>query len=170
MTIAVCPVCADEIVRISGEENSEYLIIGSVPSDDESHYHKPFTGGTGQIFRRELFKHLNLDLAECRTAYLWYHANNKNLDCLEVSMELIEPEWKGKKYIILVGAQAVTQFSSLSVDKTNGLEITEYIAPEFLSDGARVFALVNPGTVFMRGVGELRFGLKSIKRTIDDNN
>lgn len=170
MTSPVCPVCSDEVVRMSGDVQSEYMIIGSVPSDEEIKYHKPFTGGTGQIFRRELFRHADIDLSTCRTALLWYHANNKNDDCLSISTEMIMEELPTKKVIILVGAQAVSYFTDLSVDKVNGLEITEYtklgdekyINPDF----SRIFALVNPGTVFLRGVGELRFGLRAIKKEI----
>lgn len=164
----VCPVCAEEVVKIVGDEDAEILIIGSVPNEDELHYHKPFSGGTGTIFRRELFRNADIDIATCRLAMLWYHADNKNKDCLEVSMELLEQEMRNKKVIILIGTQVVKQYTALSADKVSGLEITEYMAPELLSNGARVFALVNPNTVFMRGVGELRFGLKSIKRRIEE--
>lgn len=166
--MTVCPVCANEIVRITGDKDAKILVVGSIPNDDELHYHKPFSGGTGTIFRRELFKNADIDIATCRLAMLWYHENNKNSSCLSVSMEQLEQEFRGKKYIILVGAQAVTQYTGLSVDKVSGLDVTEYVAPELLSTDARVVALVNPSTVFMRGVGELRFGLSSIKRIIEN--
>lgn len=170
--MTVCPVCAEEIVRIVGDEQADILLIGSVPNEEELKYHKPFSGGTGQIFRRELFRNADIEINSCRLALLWYHENNKNDDCLEVSAELVIQEMIGRKYIILIGAQAVTYFTDLSVDKVNGLEITEAVRisdTEYInSNQSRVFALVNPSSIFARSVGELRFGLKAIKKGIED--
>lgn len=172
MITQYCPVCADEVtVRITGDERSDILIVGSIPNDEEMKYHKPFSGATGHIFRRELFRNADIDMSFCRLAMLWYHANNKNDNCLSVSAELVTQEMIGRKFIILVGAAAVSYFTSLSVDKVNGLEITECVRindTEYLnSNESRCFALVSPGTVFNRGVGELRFGMKNIKSLME---
>lgn len=169
---AACPVCTAETVRIVGDEQADILLIGSIPNDEELKYHKLFSGATGQIFRRELFRNADIEINSCRLALLWYHENNKNDDCLAVSAEMVIQEMIGRKYIILIGAQAVNYFTvGLSVDKINGLEITEavkisetdYINP----NQSKVWALVNPSSIFARGIGELRFGLQSIKRGME---
>lgn len=171
--MTVCPVCASEIVRITGDEQADILLIGSVPNEEELKYHKPFSGGTGQIFRRELFRNADIELNSCRLALLWYHENNKNDDCLSVSADLVTQEMIGRKYIILIGAQTVNYYTTgLSVDKVNGLEITEAVRisdTEYINPNqSRVFALVNPSSIFARGVGELRFGLRAIKKGIEN--
>lgn len=170
--MTVCPVCSNEVVKVSGDKDAEIIIVGSIPDDEELQYHKPFSGRIGRIFRRELFKHADIDISFCRLAMLWYHANNKNKNCLLVSAEVVLDEMIGRKYIILVGAAAVSHFTDLSVDKINGLEITEGVRisdTQYLnSNESRAFALVSPSTVFNRGVGELRFGLQNIKKLMEE--
>jgi len=162
-----CPSCFDEIVSTIGPEDAEILIIGSQPSDDDLEFHKPFQGRTGRIFRKELRSNADISLSECRQTLLWFHAENKNPSCLDVSMQLLEQEMRGKKYIILVGAQAVKTYAGHGVDQVNGLEVTEYVAPELLSPDAKVIALTNPSIVFVRGIGELKFGLEQIKKVME---
>lgn len=174
MTQQYCPSCAEEVpMRIVGDARSDYLFVGSIPDDEELKYHKPFSGGAGHIFRRELFKITDVDLSFSRLAMLWYHAPNKNENCLSVSASLVVEEMIGRKYIILVGAAAVKYFTDLSVDKVNGLEVTECVKlneTEYLNTNqSRAFALVNPSTVFNRGVGELRFGLQNIRKLIEND-
>lgn len=173
MTLQLCPSCAEEVpMRIVGDAKSDYLFVGSIPDDEELKYHKPFSGSSGHIFRRELFKATDIDLSFSRLAMLWYHANNKNENCLSVSASLVIEEMIGRRYIILVGAAAVKHFTDLAVDKVSGLEITECVKlndTEYLnSNQSRAFALVSPSTVFMRGVGELRFGLQNIRKLIEE--
>lgn len=162
----VCPVCAEKVILADGEEESEILLIGSAPTDDEVYYGRPFVGNTIRIFRKELIKLAKIDLGSTRQVLVECHDKMKKDDCRAVSLSLVEKELKNKKYIILVGAEAVRTFTGLSVQDVNGMDVTDeaYEYQEELLEqypGIKFFAITSPQTVF-KSLGEFRFGLSQL--------
>ena len=158
-----CPVCTEPIILPYGDKDSEILFIGSEPTDDEVKYKRPFTGTVISIFKKELFRSAKLDLLSTRQVLLGIHQKMKK-DCYKVSSSIVEEELKGKKKIILVGADAVMFFSGLSIDNVNGLDITDevfsYTSLEIPED-AEFYALCTPNMVY-RSLGEFRFGINGL--------
>lgn len=177
-----CPVCSQEIIGAFGDEESDILLIGSIPDDEELKYHRMFTGQVSHIYKKELFHNAGIDLPSTRQVPLWFHDKSKNPDCLDVSVSLVAEEMKGKKFIILVGAEAVTYFTGLSIDNVNGLDVTDEVRMIFDTDSAdseepdvfqlteemRFFAITSPKTVF-RSLGEFRFGLQQLGKWLKEN-
>lgn len=166
-----CPVCSEKVVLPGGNKDSNILIIASVPGDDEINFGKPFVGFNGRIFKSELYKEAGLDLASIRQVYLWFHkkgTKKQSKDCLLVSLEQVSKEIGGKDLVILVGADAVTHFTGLSVDDVNGFDVTNDVEGDYHDWGnTRFFALCNPNSAYIT-VGELRFGLKKLKEWIEE--
>jgi len=157
-----CPVCSDPVIVPFGDTDSDILIVGSVPSDDELESGRGFSDPVFSILKKDLFKAAGIDMNAVRKGYVWFHGKQSRKGCLEVSSSLVIEELKGKKVVVLVGADAVSFFSDLSVEDTNGLDVTDEVASRFdIDEGARFFALCSPTNVY-RYVGEYRFGLSKL--------
>ena len=163
-----CPICKEELLRDYGELESNIILVGSAPSDEELHYHKMFTGAVGQILRREMYKWAGLELTDCHITSVYFHEKKKKKDkeCLDLSSQMCLEKIKGKNFIVLIGAHAVTWATGLSIDDVNGLDVTRDLTIEHNPYTQRFFALVNPSSTFSSGLGELRFGLKNLKEWI----
>ena len=92
-------------------------------------------------------------------------------------MSLVMKEIEGKKVVVLVGADAVREFTGLSVQDTNGLDVTEEVGDYFGDDvpdllkilhGVKFFSVSSPQTVF-KALGETRFGLTQLGKWMVDN-
>lgn len=166
-----CPVCAERVIGAHGDTDSEILLVGSAPSEDEIYFNRPFTGPTINIFRKELHKNAKIDLSQTRQILAHYHDKLKKADCVAVSMSLVMKEIEGKKVVVLVGADAVREFTGLSVQDTNGLCVTDEVR-KFMEDeklhGVKFFSISSPQTVF-RSLGEFRFGLIQLGKWMVDN-
>lgn len=162
-----CPCCASPVVPAFGDSDSEILFIGGEPSDGELETLRPFSDSTAAIFRKELFKHAKVDLSSVRQVLLWYHAPSKNKDCFTVSLDMVMKEMHNKKFIVLIGADAVSHFTGLSIDNVNGLDVTECIDVE--NKDVKFFAISTP-TLLFRSLGEFRFGLSQLGVWLQENN
>lgn len=158
----LCPVCAKNAVGCSGESNSSILIVLSHPDWADVMYGYPFavdkrTNKTtsGFVMRTECFKQ-GFDLNSARCCCLWLHDDMTNEQCFEVGKDMVLEEAKGRKAILLVGAQAVRYFTGYSVEDVNGLSVTSG-----LLSCPIIYPLVSPASVLIKGagVGEIRFGL-----------
>lgn len=74
---------------------------------------------------------------------------------------------EGKKYIILVGGDAVSYFTGISVDHANGFDISELSFPFEDMQNKKVFAMVSPNTLF-RAYGEVRFACEKLKEFLNE--
>ncbi len=163
MSRQVCPVCALPIIHASGFEDSPILIVGSSPTDEEQHYMKSFCGVSSRPFKRELFKTTGIDINACRVMLAWFHekpTGKKKSDCIRACYDYVQSQISGRKLVILVGADAVTMLTGLSINDVNGFDVTEHIIEP--KENVRYFALVNYTSMF-RSIGEMRFGLKKLK-------
>ncbi len=157
----VCSVCGKDGVYGRGPKDSDRLIILSHPDWADVLTGIPFsivpkktTGG--YVMQREM-RRFGLELADFRTVCLWPHEDTKDSRCLTTQEQLVLAEAKGKRVILLVGAQAVMHFTGYKVSDVNGLPLESGVL------GAPIiYPLVNPSSVLVagQGVGEIRFGLK----------
>ena len=168
-----CPVCNAETIAAYGDKESDILLVGSSPSEDEVKYGRPFVGSTIQIFKKEMFKNAHIDLSSCRQVFAEFHDKLKKKDCLLISLSKVEKEFAEKKFVILVGSSAVTAFTGLSILNVNGFEVTDEVM-EYQSDligdkypDLLFFAISSPQTVF-KSLGETRFGLQNLGKWIEE--
>jgi hypothetical protein len=158
-----------------GDSESNIILVGSAPSEEEVHYLKMFYGATGQVFRREMLKYAGLEISDCLVTSLFVHSKAKRKAdprCALLGEEMCLEKIATKKYVVLIGADAVRWATGLSVDDVNGFDVTSDL---ILSSETIVFlvdtkfrALVNPSSTWSSGLGELRFGLKQMKGWLED--
>jgi len=159
-----CPVCKTEnTVPPYGNKQSKILLIGEFPGEDEVKKGIPFVGATGQLLRQEL-AYIGIDLQSLRRGNLWFHAPNKNNDCLKHGVEVIIKEAIGKKLILLIGSDAVKFFTGEKISEVNGL-----VVPSDYFSGV-VMACIQPASIFQpKGtIGELRFALNNFNNKIEE--
>ncbi len=156
----LCPVCGNTGVYDRGPKNSERLIILSHPDWADVMYSLPFsivpkkmTGG--YVMQREM-RRVGLELSEFRTVCLWPHEEQTDNRCMEQQEKLVLEEAKGKRAILLVGAQAVAHFTGYKVSDVNGLPLESGVLSAPI-----IYPLVSPSSVLVagQGLGEIRFGL-----------
>lgn len=162
-----CPVCSKVAIGPRGPASSPNLIILSHPDWADIVHSAPFsidakksTGGL--VMSREMIK-AGLDLTTFRVVCLWPHEDMDDEECMKVNLELVLAEAKGKKSILLVGAQAVTYFTQYSVNDVNGLPVDSHILSCPI-----IYPLVNPNSVLISGagIGEFRFGITEYANTL----
>lgn len=156
MTKPICPICEGVAVPARGPVDSEILVIGEFPGEQEMLSGKPFVGGAGAVLRQE-FNNNNIDLGDFRLTNLWVHPPNDNEDCLKFGMGLIKDEAKGKKVILLIGSDTVSRFTDYNVSDVSGLAVES----EFFKKADLVMAMYNPAIVFHKAVGEIRLAVKN---------
>lgn len=150
-----CPICnTEDCVLPIGPENSPVLIIGSFPGDEELKEGKPMVGKNGGILKAELSKN-KISMRLIRITNLWLHKPNENAGCLAHCAKQAIHEARGKKAILLVGADAVKYFCSCSVEDYNGLQLKS----DYLSAPV-IMGCVQPVSVFHGGSGELQLAIK----------
>jgi hypothetical protein len=127
-----------------------------------------FYGATGQIFRREFNKCVGIELSDCHITSLYIHDKPKkkaDQRCIALGEDMCLEKITLKKYVVLIGADAVRWATGLSIDDVNGFDVTsDLISPlEYYKDSVKFRALVNPSSTWSSGLGELRFGLRQMK-------
>jgi len=169
--MSICPYCSETGLKDWGDLESEILLVGSAPSDEELHYSKMFYGATGQIFRREFNKCVGIELSDCHITSLYIHDKPKkkaDQRCIALGEDMCLEKITLKKYVVLIGADAVRWATGLSIDDVNGFDVTSDLIlssetiEAFLVD-TKFRALVNPSSTWSSGLGELRFGLRQMK-------
>lgn len=156
----LCSACGNAGVYGRGPKTSDKLIILSHPDWADVMYSLPFsivpkkmTGG--YVMQREM-RHAGLELNDFRTVCLWPHEEMTDSRCMEAQEKLVLEEAKGKRAILLVGAQAVSHFTGYKVTDVNGLPLGSGVLSAPI-----LYPLVSPSAVLVpgQGVGEIRFGL-----------
>lgn len=163
-----CPACKTSgIVPPYGINESPILIVGDSPGDDEISSGRPFSGATGRVLKSEL-RFLGLRLRDFRVMNMWQHkANKKQPECFEIGVQAVLEEAKGRKMIVLVGADTVKYFTGEKVSDWNGLFCPSKIL------GQDVFVMIQPTVVFHKNLGEVRFAVqqfaKHAKKLLEEN-
>jgi uracil-DNA glycosylase len=155
-----CPSCNKELILPTGFEEFHILIVGNEPGDEG----KPFDGNTLRILFAELGK-LGIDLNSCRKTNYWMHSKNSNANCRKFMEAQLSKEAKGKKAILLMGAEPVNFFTAgkYGVKEVTSLRIeseTSFSAPV-------IMASVSPSEAFRKGIGELRLALKRFANALE---
>ena len=154
----LCP-CGKELILPGGRLNSKWLIVGEFPGKEELEKGKPFVGGTGKVFRREL-RLLGYDLNEFRITNIWMHEQTDDKICRDFGIEQVLKEAQGREIVLLVGSDAVKAFTDYDVSDVNGLLVA---SPYF----TKAMAMYNPAIVFHEPVGEIRFALQNFIKEIE---
>lgn len=158
-----CPICGtDDCVPAAGKEDSPVLILGAFPGNEELKYGKPMVGRNGTVLAEE-FRRANISISQCRITNLWGHAPNENAGCLAHWAKLATKEAKGRKGILIVGAEAVKYFCNCSVEKYNGL----LVKSPFLSCPI-IMPMIQPVNVFAGGLGEVRLTIQKFARLVEE--
>lgn len=169
--MSICPYCNETGLKDWGDTSSNIILVGSAPSEEELHYLKMFYGATGQIFRREMYRYAGLEISDCHITSLFIHGKAKRKAdprCAQLGEELCLEKIPTKKFVVLVGADAVRWATGLSIDDVNGLDVTYEVIPplEEFKDAMTFFAMVNPSSTWSSGLGELRFSLNNLKNLL----
>lgn len=158
----ICPVCgSDDCVPPYYGTNSDVLLIGEFPGEDEVVRGKPLVGPTGRLLESEL-RYLGLSLRSYRLCNLWQHPPNKNDKCLEHGAKVVLEEAKEKKLVVLIGSDTVKFFTGESVSEWNGL-----LVESAMLDNPYIMAMIQPASAFRSSLGEVRFGLKQFKYYVE---
>jgi uracil-DNA glycosylase family 4 len=163
-----CPICGkDGIVPAWGNKKSPILIIGAYPGDDEILKGRPFVGGTGELFRKEL-AYVGIDMYRLRLCNLWQHKAWKNqkhkyyFECLKDGAEKTIAEAKGKQAILLVGASTVKYFVGMPVSDVAGLQVkSDYLSAPI------IMAMHNPAQAFHGAIGEVRLSIQKFAKLVN---
>lgn len=167
--MSICPYCAETGLKDWGDLESSILLVGSAPSEEELHYSKMFYGATGQIFRREINKYGGVELSDCHITSLYVHDKPKkkaDQRCIKLGEDMCLEKIATKKFVVLIGADAVRWATGLSVDDVNGFDVTTdlLLSSQFYDDHTKFFAMVNPSSTWSSGLGEMRFALKNMRQ------
>jgi len=160
-----CSICgSSQVVPPVGNLKSPVLIVGKYPGTEEIKEGIPMVGPMGNILKQELFV-LGMDLKQTRRMNLWQHPPNNNPDCYQHGVDTVLMESKGRKAILLLGDDVVSQFlPGKSVMSIAGLVME---SPFFT---APVVASPNPAIVFQKSgkVGEVRFSLHQFVKLVSE--
>lgn len=162
--MSICPACGEEGVSPRGNKNSKYLLVFLKPAVAPAvRSYKDKVVGI-DVLRKELAK-VGLDLAEFRMAWLYLHEPGKNDNCYIAGRDIVLEEAKGKRAVILVGAEATEEFCGLSASDVYGLQVE---SPSL--SAPIVFVIPKPEGVFVKGagMGELRLSIEKLGRLIND--
>ena len=158
-----CPICnSEDCVPPGGDPSSKILIIGAFPGDEEIKLGKPMVGRNGTVLGDEL-RRCNQDLKSMRITNLWQHKPNENAGCLVHWGKQAIMEAKGRKAILLIGAETVKYFCGCSVEAYNGL----LVKSDYLS-AAIIMACIQPVNVFKGGLGEFRLSIQKFSALIEE--
>lgn len=139
------------------------LWLASRPTDEEYQYGRLIAGETGEVIRKEFLALAKIDPLTFSRASLWLHPINLKNErgCFDVGLDTVLSFASDKRIIILVGADAVSHFTSLKVSDVTGLEVTSEC--NLFPKAQHVFAMMSPGIAFSKGIGEVRFAINNIK-------
>jgi uracil-DNA glycosylase family 4 len=159
-----CPACGNkQLVIAHGSRQSNILIVGEFPGEEELKQSIPMVGAMGRVLRQEL-AYLKFDLQSARRTNLWRHAPNKNANCLLDGMQEVIKEAKNKQAILLLGDEVVKVFVGKAVTKVTGLNVKSnyFSAPV-------IVCCSNPAIVFHgKGVGEVRLALSKFMNLVKE--
>lgn len=155
--IKMCELCHKHYLVVpAGPPDSPVLLVGSAPGDEEMEALKPWMGPAGKALRSE-FERVGLDIDDFRQTYLWLHPKDKECKVF-YHRERLDVEMKGRKFIVLFGADVVKNVLESKVSEISSLvKKTEFGA---------VMAIENPSNAVEGSHGELRLGVERAAKYI----
>jgi hypothetical protein len=102
---------------------------------------------------------LGVDFSQVRIANLWQHVPNKKEECFQEMKKSLFAETRGKKAILLAGADVVKFFTGYNVSEISGLQVESNKLSASI-----IFASVDSTTAMSRGMGEIRFSIENFVR------
>lgn len=152
-----CPSCGDSICPPSGN-SKQLLIVGDAPDRMDMMKKHPFSIDTwrttpGKVLRKEL-ERMGASLNEFRACYLWLHETTRSGSCWQAGYDNVLTEAKGKKAILLMGAEVVSTFTQYKVSDVSGLQVDSPILSASI-----IYAMISPGLAIQRSLGEVRFAI-----------
>ena len=115
----------------------------------------------GFVMRKELAR-VGLDLTQFRVSSLWIHEPTKNEECFKVSYDAVLEEAKGKKFILLVGAEVVETFTGYKVSDVSGLQVDSPVLSAPI-----IYAMVSSSMALARSVGEVRLSIEKVAKRLE---
>jgi hypothetical protein len=140
--------------------------VGDAPTKEDLYQGHPFSSNpnfmtAGRILRKEL-ELMGTSLNDFRTVTLWQHEPTKSEECWQVGYDNILDDAKGKKAILLIGADVVEAFTQYKVSDVSGLQVDSPVLSSPI-----IYALVNPAVALSRGVGEVRQGIQKFIQRLE---
>lgn len=161
-----CPHCGRYLVRANGPANSDLLLVGEFPGEEEINIGLPFVGRAGGVLSFELAL-AGITLQRCRVTNLWLHDKTKNnTPCFNLGMSALLQELSTpRKAVLFMGSELPSLFGLPNVTSISGL----------ILDGIPVLDLPypcifmpNPATVFHGPLGEVRFGIGQFGKLVKE--
>ena len=157
MRQSFCPICNSICIHPSNLDK-DLLILGGFPEREDLLQGRPFAINSnfmtgGKILKKEL-EQVGASLQDFALGYLWQHEPNKNEECFTSGYEHALEIAKGKKAILLVGADVVEVFTTFKVSDVSGLQVDSHILSAPI-----IYAVVNPSLAQHRALGEVRHGI-----------
>lgn len=162
----VCPSCQSACLHPSGHSDS-LLIIAESPTKTDLRMGRMFSTSpmfitAGFVMRKELAR-VGLDFSQFTIATLWQHESNKSEECFKIGYDTVLDSAKGKKAILLVGAEVVETFTKYKVSDVSGLEVDSPILSAPI-----IYAMVNPSMALARSMGEVRLGIEKFVKRLEE--
>lgn len=155
-----CSGCGDSVLQPMGKKDSPVLLLGDEPTDQDYASGYPFAGPYGTILEGE-FHYLGFRLRDIRRMYVWPHYNTKKPECFQDGLNRVFQEARGRKIIILMGAQVVKYFTGKSI-----MQVSSLITPAEYFPNAIVIPAPSVSTIF-KDVGEFRLALDVVKEELE---
>ena len=153
-----CHICHADCISPSGHSN--LLIVAESPTKTDLAAWRIFATAmfttAGLVMRKELAQ-VGLDLTQFRLTTLWQHEPNKKEECFKHGYDAVLEEAKGKKFILLIGADVVETFTGYKVSDVSGLQVDSPVLSAPI-----IYAMVNPSMALARSVGEVRLAIGKV--------
>lgn len=150
-----CPICGNVLLEPYGRVESDILLVGEYPREDDMKAGVPFVDEAGKVLEYEIMR-AGQDMWSCRLANLWQHPINKNPDCFEYCVRALTLEMAGRK-VLFMGSELTTFFLDAKVTDLAGLVVT---SPLFPRSTKFVMCAPAPAYVLHSTVGEFRLALE----------
>lgn len=110
------PSCSRELVEPYGNPDAQILVIGEYPGQNELKAHRAWVGPAGHVLALEMER---IGLQDYFATNVWLHEPDQ--PCLEHHMKELWEEISKRKYILILGSDAVKLIHGYSVMEVSGL-------------------------------------------------
>lgn len=159
-----CPVCGSAIVDVYGNKESDILLVGEYPGEEEMRQGYPFVGKTGEILHYEMAR-AGLDMWSCRLTNLWLHYQNKDQECFQYGLRELMIEMAGRK-VLFMGSELANYFIGGGISSWYGLEVSSSLYPRSVQ---WVMYAPNPAICMHAQLGEFRLAIQKFVRKVKGN-
>lgn len=163
-----CPYCGRYLVSPNGPANSDILIVGEFPGEEEIQIGLPFVGKTGEVLRYELAV-AGITIERTRLTNVWLHSELSNKAstysmCFNHGMSAMMEELKSpRKGVLFLGSAIPPLFGLPPVTSISGIL---FDGIPMLGYSYMCMFMPNPAIVFHSSVGEVRHGLEVFSKAL----